>query len=76
MKTGRAFWPLPPLASLRGGIIGQGVENLALVLGPIAAQAVHGHLDVPQQRLHLPRVILAIGGQGLRDHFAGGLVDR
>ena len=49
---------------------GQRVEDLALVIGPIAAQRLDGGLDLIQQRLDLPRIILAVGRQGLRDDLA------
>ena len=54
---------------------GQRLEHLAFVIGPIAAQRLHGGLDLCQQRLHLPRIIVAIRRQGLRDDLAGGFIN-
>ena len=54
---------------------GQRVEDLVLVIGPIAAQRLDGGLDLCPQRLDLPRIILAVDRQGLRDDLAGGLIN-
>ena len=52
---------------------GQRLEDLAPIIGSIAAHGRDGSLDL-QQRLDLPRIILAIRRQGLRDDLAGSFI--
>ena len=52
----------------------QRVEDLALVIGPIAAEGFDGGLDLLQQRLDLRGVVGAWGRQRLRDDLAGGFI--
>ena len=53
---------------------GQRLEDLAPIIGSIAAHGRDGGLDLIQQRLDLPRIILAIRRQGLRDDLAGSFI--
>ena len=53
---------------------GQRLEDLAPIIGSIAAHGRDGSLDLIQQRLDLPRIILAIRRQGLRDDLAGSFI--
>ena len=53
---------------------GQRLKHLAPIIGSIPAHRSDGGFDLIQQRLDLPRIILAIRRQGLCNDLAGGFI--
>ena len=53
---------------------GQRLKHLAPIIGSIPAHRSDGGFDLIQQRLDLPRIILAIRRQGLCHDLAGGFI--